>query len=121
MLRRIFIYTILTLVVIFLLVFFVRAIRGDSKPADNGMVLFYSKVCPHCMKVDGFINSTPAMSKLNLVHKQVDQHISEVMAIAKYCRLDSQRLQIPLLWTGKVCITGDTPIIQYFKQQLGKK
>ncbi len=121
MIKRIIVYTILILAVIFLLVFFVRSIHSDTKPADTDMVLFYSKVCPHCMKVDGFIDSNQVMSKLNLVQKQVNQHVKEVAAVAKYCRLDTRRLQIPLLWTGNACIIGDTPIIQYLTQQMGQK
>lgn len=122
MINRLIIYSILSFVIILLLSIFIYLIYANRTPnTDSGMVLFYSKTCPHCLKVDGFIDSTQAMSKLNLVQKQIDQHVSEVLAIAKYCRLNAGELQIPLLWTGKVCIIGDEPIIQYLKLQMDKK
>ncbi len=122
MLKRVIVYVVLILAILALLVFFIRSIhRGQKPPAANGMVLFYSKICPHCMNVERFIDSNQVMSKLKLIQKQVNTHIKEVMAVAKICKLNPQRLAIPLLWTGKACIIGDKPVIDYFKQQMSGK
>lgn len=120
MLKRIIIYSLLSAVVMCGLGYFFTLIHHVPKKPTS-LVLFYSKECPHCMIVEDFIHSYDVMTKLKLVKKQVNNNIDDVVAVANYCHLNLQQLQIPLLWTGQQCIIGDVPVINYFKQQLGKQ
>lgn len=115
--KRVLIYSILTLLAVGIVVFFVLLFHKSSVPPKQ-LTLFYSDQCPHCQNVEAFIQRTQAMSKINLQKKEVAGHINEIMAVAKTCRLDLQRLQIPLLWTGQQCVIGDKPVVNYLKNEL---
>ena len=117
--KKTVIYVVLTLIVVAALVTCVALIHRDAKPKHA--VLFYSEACPHCQTVENYIDANQVMTRLNLEKKQVNTNIEAVIAVAQSCHLDLQRLQIPLLWTGKRCIFGDKPVIQYFKKQLSKQ
>ncbi len=117
--KKIIIYTILGLVIAVGLGYFFDLVH--HRPLANQMVLFYSKSCPHCRKVEYFIDHEDIMNRLPLVQEEVESNIHDVTAVAKQCHLNLQTLEIPLLWTGKVCVIGDQAVISHFKQQLMMK
>lgn len=119
MLKKILIYTGLTILVILIiggLYYFHRAPR-----LSNRLIMFYSDRCPHCQIVESFLSSNQVMTKLPLEKRSIENNIQQIVTVAKICKLDLQRLQIPLLWTGSGCIIGDKPIINYFKTAMEKQ
>ncbi|MGB9609174.1 MAG: hypothetical protein ACPL3E_02240 [Minisyncoccia bacterium] len=97
--------------------------ESQTKQADNNvsnlgnkLIYFYGQGCPHCAKVDEFLKSNPP--KFNLEKKEVYYNQSnqkDLMAAAQNCGFKTIQIGVPFLWTGKDCIVGDEPIINYFK------
>jgi len=80
---------------------------------------FWGNGCPHCAKVEEFLNSWDKKDKIQIDKKEVwyDKSNASLMAQrANHCNIPSDQLGVPLLFTpdGK-CLIGDQPIIEYFK------
>lgn len=96
----------------------------------NKTVFFYGKECPFCKQVESFMDKYHVQTRLHIVMKEVAHdrgNAKDYVSIASKCNvLQTQRqnglvfykIAIPMLWTGKECIEGDLPIINYFKKQL---
>ncbi|MEK6731259.1 MAG: hypothetical protein AABY34_03665 [Pseudomonadota bacterium] len=88
------------------------------------MILFYSVTCPHCKKVEDFINQYHVTQKIHFDSTEVSQDQQNLAIFEnvaqKYCHITGSNLVVPLFWTGSKCIIGDQPIIHYFKTKMAK-
>lgn len=85
----------------------------------NAILYFWSETCPHCENVAAFLESYPEKDKIILDKKEVSKDRGNANLLAKEsanCNIPADQMGVPLLITkeGK-CLTGDTPIIDYFK------
>lgn len=98
-------------------VIFIGAIVYAKRPAT--IILFYSDSCPHCQNVETYINENGVKDKIKFEEKEVSQNQANAALLerkAKECGLDTaQGLGVPFFFTGKDCLMGDEPIINYFK------
>jgi len=108
------IYIILLIVI---LVIIASIVFLTYKPKTE-IILFYSIECPHCEKVRNFIATNNIH---NVTEKEISQNSSNLMQlikIQKRCGIPVKSyVEIPLLWTGTKCVTGDQDIIKFFKQK----
>lgn len=99
-------------------------IGSSTKNATSSIVeeiLFYGDGCPHCANVEKFIDENGILGKTSLIEKEVynnKDNFNQFSEKAKLCGISSNSLVVPFLWTGSECILGDTPIIDYFKNQV---
>lgn len=87
----------------------------------TGIVLYYSKTCPHCQNVEEFITANNIASQVNFTEKEVSENknnAEEMLALAKKCNISASSVGVPFLWDGNVCILGDQDIINFFKAQV---
>lgn len=81
---------------------------------------YWSSTCPHCAKVQEFIDSWDKKDKLTLDKKQIDDgnYTNSILLSkrARSCGIPGSQVGVPLIFTtqGK-CIVGDEPIIEYLK------
>lgn len=92
---------------------------NDKSSLPSSPEYFWSSTCPHCAKVQEFLDSWDKKDKLQLDKKQVDNNYANSTLLAKRarsCGLPQDQIGVPFLFTteGK-CIAGDEPIIEYFK------
>lgn len=83
---------------------------------NNKLILYYGEGCPHCANVENYLKSNPL--KITLEQKEVyynKTNQQDLLSKAKICNIPQNRIGVPFLWTGKDCILGDQPIINYFK------
>ena len=86
-------------------------------------ILFYGDGCPHCANVENFIDNNGVLGQTSLIEKEVyndKSNLNELSQKAGLCGINSNSLVVPFLWTGSQCILGDTPIIDYLKNQISK-
>lgn len=82
--------------------------------------LYWGIGCPHCTNVDNFLSTWDKKDKVNITKLEVFQNQSNANKLIQRgneCKLDKSITgSVPLLYTpdGK-CISGDTPIIEYFR------
>jgi len=104
----------------FLAVLFFLA-RG-SGPAESGIILYWGIGCPHCEKVEEFLQANKVEQVIEITKKEVYQNQKNAYEMGKHagvCGLPTDSVAVPLLWTGQQCLIGDVDIIGYFRQALG--
>lgn len=108
------------IVIVFLAAVFFFA-RSAAAPLPEGKVLYWGEGCPHCAKVDAFIQENNVEQKVQFERKEVynnKKNALEMKKVAKQCGLPTESIGIPFFWTGSQCLTGDQDIIAYFQKQL---
>jgi cytochrome c biogenesis protein CcdA/glutaredoxin-related protein len=88
-------------------------------------VLFYANWCPHCQKVDAFLEEKGFyekydIKKLNFDEKKNKKLLGEIFAIRSPKKLDGSKTEagIPALIVDDQLIAGDQPIIARFESAL---
>lgn len=94
-----------------------------SRPsAASGMILFYSKDCPHCANVEEYIKANEVESKVSFTRLEISGNQKNIELLAQKalsCKVDiSQGVPIPFLWDGEKCLVGDEDIIQFFQDAI---
>jgi glutaredoxin len=89
-----------------------------DEPLPTTLQYFWSETCPHCKNVANFIDNWDKKDKLVLDKREISDTKNALLLTkrAEYCKLPTNSVGVPFLFTpdGK-CITGDQPIIDYFK------
>ena len=91
---------------------------------DNGLVLFYSPTCPHCIKVEEFLTQNKAADKIKFENRDVSMVVnySFLAEKAKKCGITESNIGIPFLFDGSnglpICLSNDIDIINFFKNKL---
>lgn len=115
------IIVIVILVLIGYLFLLSKSSNGSETSASNPneMLYFWSLTCPHCKNVEAFLASFPKRDLIILDKKEISQNSENANLLTKQsatCNIPADQVGVPLLVTkeGK-CLTGDTPVIDYFK------
>lgn len=99
-------------------------IEVDS--TDSDLIFYWGDGCPHCENVEEFMTTNNVDQKLKINKKEVYKNIDnqeELKAIAnQYCPevITNGGIGVPLAFDvqNKVCLSGDTPIIDFLKQKI---
>lgn len=108
---------IILLLIVAVIGFFI--VLNTKKETSTEMILFYGNTCPHCKKVNDYINANNVKAKfdfqeLEVYNNQVNARLMAKKAVA--CGIDTnQGLSIPFFFDGKNCLIGDEKIINYFQ------
>lgn len=115
---------IIVIVILVLLGYFLllsKSSNGSDSTSSNpdAMLYFWSLTCPHCKNVAAFLESFPEKDKIILDKKEVSENRENASLLTKQsvqCNIPADQMGVPLLITKEGrCLTGDTPIIDYFK------
>ena len=114
---------IFIILLIVLAVGFSLAIKRHQYHPGPQIILYYSKQCPGCAQVEEFLQKhVGARRAVPLQKKEITtnrDNLLELIRVEKYCHMPvKQYVIIPLLWTGKDCISGQDNIIKFFKEQI---
>jgi glutaredoxin len=91
---------------------------GVKKDAEL-TYFYYSLVCPHCKIVEEYMAENNITDKIKIVSKEVSEskdNAEELLLRAGKCGYKMEEVGVPMIWKDGVCIMGDQPIIDYFKQ-----
>ena len=95
--------------------------KGEEPTIGQGIILFYGTGCPHCEKVEEYLQENNIESKINIEKKEVydnKDNANLLAKIAKKCGIKENELGVPFLWTGSECKIGDEDIINFFKEKV---
>ena len=85
-----------------------------KKPAK---IFFYGSTCPHCQKVEEFMNQNGTRSKLSFQELEVyndKANAQRLIQTARKCGLDTLNgVGVPLFYADGKCLVGDVDIINY--------
>jgi glutaredoxin len=96
-----------------------EATSSSPFPLPTSYELFWGEGCPHCANVDDFLETWDKKDEIKVEKKEVYENKGNSTLLAQranYCKINTYNIGIPFLFTpdGK-CISGDTPIIDFFK------
>ena len=88
-------------------------------PLPTSYEYFWGDGCPHCEVVDEFFSSWENRDKVEIDKKEVWSSAANAKILqerATYCGIRPSEVGVPFLFTpeGK-CLSGDAPIIDFFK------
>jgi glutaredoxin len=84
----------------------------------NDVVFYYGSSCPHCLKVESFMDNNEFPLKKVLVRKEVfDNQVNaeEMARRAEQCGINKESLGVPFFWYKGKCLVGDEDIIKFFQ------
>jgi hypothetical protein len=102
-----------------------------SEPLPAGIVLFFGADCPHCIKVEAFIQDNKIDSKIKITKLEIPfngktspelvSNSGLLVKAAQTCKMDaSNGVGIPLLYDGAgKCFNGDVGVIDFLKAKTG--
>lgn len=119
--KNIFIYVVIVILLAIGLSVWVYKSDQESTSVDENLILFYGDTCPHCVKVEEFLETQNGLAeRLGLVRKEVYNDAKNQRLLttkAKICGLDTSSIGVPFLWHNSVCLIGDVDIIDFFNTQ----
>ena len=81
---------------------------------------FWGNTCPHCKNVAAFMETWPLKDKIKIDKKEVyDNQANAKLLVerAAACKISKDQIPVPfLVIPSGICVSGDQPIIEYFKK-----
>lgn len=99
-------------------------------PAEGGIILFYGDGCPHCIKVENYMEQNKTSEKIDILIKEVwnnEENRTLMAEKVKACGLEGKPIGVPFLWYEEApngnseCIMGYDPIVDFFQIQTAGK
>ena len=107
-----------TLLIIGIGIFYSTRSSKNALGLPSGYEYYWSTTCPHCAKVQEFMDSWEGTAKISLEKKEISSPANSDLLVrrASSCNISLNDVGVPFLFTpeGK-CIVGDEPIIEFFK------
>lgn len=86
--------------------------------------LFYSKFCPHCVRVQNFIAEHNLATKMNMMQKEVTSKACnqrELVAALKRCKITCGMIELPVMTIDDKCFVGEKEIVGILNRNLSAK
>ena len=106
----------LLIIALFTFIVFLRPSFVLGSTANNG-ILYYGAGCPHCAKVEAFIEKNGPKDKI--IEKEIYHHPDNAKEFNRICNQKGISLinrGVPFLYVNDQCFIGDQQIIDHFKQ-----
>jgi glutaredoxin len=91
--------------------------------ADGKTILFYGDECPHCLKIETFLEEKEAARKISYEAKEVQDNADNrkiMMEKAAACKMKQNSVGVPFLWDGEngTCLIGVDQVMDFFQAKL---
>lgn len=96
-------------------------ITGKGNPSGGALVFYYGEGCPHCATVEEYFDKQGITERFEFEQKEVyydKENAAELVKQAEACKMPTDEIGIPLLWTGSECLVGDVDIINFFEDKV---
>ena len=103
-------------------------IEGKKEQAANSVpdastIYFYGAECPHCMRINEFLESNDIASKFTFTKKEVwhsRTNSAQMKTKAEACGLDASKVGVPFIYTeGNKCVFGEPDVKKFFAEKAG--
>jgi thiol-disulfide isomerase/thioredoxin len=87
--------------------------------ASPKIILFYGDTCPHCEKVEEYINNNGLENKVSFRRLEVFSNQANANLLgekASACGIKTDTVGVPFLYDGSQCYIGDEEVMNFFKQ-----
>ena len=97
-------------------------VAGSQAP-DAAIVEYYGAECPHCQRIQEFLDTNHVADKVQFTQKEVwhdAKNSDELTSRAKsLCGLDSDKIGVPLVIADGKCYVGEDEVTSLFKEKAG--
>ena len=102
--------------------YFWKTKASSGTTNNSGIVLYFGDTCPHCKIVEEFLQTNKIAEKVSFAQKEVYNDAANAKDLAEKaakCGMATDAIAVPFLWDGQKCYTGQTDVINFFKQKAG--
>ena len=114
---------ILGVVIVGIIVWGMTSSTADAPAAEvSGTVYYYGAECPHCKKVNEFLESNKIAEKVTFIKKEVwhdRQNADEMAQAASQCGLNKNEIGVPFIFDNGTCLIGEPDVIKFFREKAG--
>ncbi len=90
---------------------------------DASTIYFFGAECPHCKRINEFLEANDVASKFTFTKKEVwhsRTNSSQMKEKAEACGLDASKVGVPFIYTeGNKCIVGEPDVKKFFAEKAG--
>ncbi len=90
---------------------------------SNTLVYYYGAECPHCQRVEEFLDANKVADTVSYTKKEVwhdEKNSAELARRAKsVCGLEAKDLGVPFVIADGKCFSGETDVMNIFKEKAG--
>ena len=95
----------------------------NNQVVNGELILFYGEGCPHCLKVESYIEENKVTDKIDLQLKEVwnnEENHNLMIEKVKACNLGNKSVGVPFLWDAgnSKCLMGDSNVIDYLQSKV---
>ena len=95
----------------------------DDTALNNQFIYYYGEECPHCQRVQAFLDENKVADKFTYEKKEVwhnEKNNAEMLRRAQsVCKLDPKQLGVPFVIADGKCFSGEDEVTDIFKQKAG--
>lgn len=88
----------------------------------SGIIYYYGAECPHCKKVNEFLETNKIAEKVSFTKKEVwhDRgNAKEMNQAASQCGLEKKDIGVPFIFDNGRCLIGEPDAIKFFSEKAG--
>lgn len=95
---------------------------SDPVASVTGTVYYYGAECPHCKKVNEFLETNKISEKVSFTKKEVwhdTGNAKEMTAAATQCGIDKKDIGVPFIFDNGTCLIGEPDVRKFFSEKAG--
>ncbi len=97
---------------------------STSEPVAEvtGTVYYYGAECPHCKKINEFLEENKISEKVTFTKKEVwhdSGNAKEMTKAAEQCGLDKKDIGVPFVFDNGTCLIGEPDVRKFFSNKAG--
>ncbi len=90
---------------------------------DASTIYFFGEECPHCKRINEFLEANDVASKFTFTKKEVwhsRTNSAQMKTKAEACGLDPSKVGVPFIYTeGNKCLVGEPDVKKFFAEKVG--
>ena len=90
---------------------------------DASTIYFYGEECPHCKRINEFLETNAVASKFTFTKKEVwhsRTNSAQMKEKAEACGLDPSKVGVPFIYTeGNTCFVGEPDVKKFYAEKAG--
>ena len=97
--------------------------KREASVPDASTIYFFGAECPHCKRINEFLEANDIASKFTFTKKEVwhnRTNSAQMKEKAEACGLDASKVGVPFIYTeGNQCLVGEPDVKKFFAEQAG--
>lgn len=114
---------IVALSIIGIIVWGMTSNKAAAPVADvSGTVYYFGAECPHCKKINEFLEENKIAEKVTFLKKEVwhsTENAKEMAQAATQCNIAKENVGVPFVFDNGTCFIGEPDVRKFFSEKAG--